>query len=136
MNINKIFIFFKKSLPFEKCIFLCFVLLAHGVFGCAAKFSPKKTPQEQVVTKTHYDIRKESPLIQPLPLPSLIPIWVDWHFSDNTSESNLMFRGWDFDGDEKIDMLEILNEKGNVVAVAFDFTNDGNIDLFKEIKSK
>jgi hypothetical protein len=39
------------------------------------------------------------------------------------------FRGWDFDGDNRFDLLEVLKPDGSVQMRAYDLDGDGVVDV-------
>ena len=104
------------------------VCIGFAVAGCSSEEKPKV---EEVVVpqKTHYTLRMGKPILHRAPLPDLTEIFVDWHYNTGKIDKVLGFRGWDVSGDGRIDMLEILDEKGEVIQTAFDFDSDGVVDL-------
>ena len=61
-------------------------------------------------------------------MPDQQPILVKWHYPSGAVESRVGFRRWDFNGDSRPDMLDVLNAEGQIQARAFDFDSDGHID--------
>lgn len=62
------------------------------------------------------------------PLPDLIPFTQKNFGKAKTAQEYLRFRGWDFNRDGLPDMVEELNEAGDVIVRAYDFNNDGKPD--------
>ena len=62
------------------------------------------------------------------PLPDLIPFIQKVFEKDKQVGEYLRFRGWDFNKDGVIDMLEELNSEGSVVKRDYDFNSDGKSD--------
>jgi hypothetical protein len=79
---------------------------------------------------THYTLRLEKEQKHSLPLPAYTPIMIDWHYKSGAVISKLGFRGWDFNGDSRFDMIQAVEESGLGEAV-YDFDFDGRIDLRK-----
>lgn len=62
-------------------------------------------------------------------IPQYIPVYVKTMKGQEVVDKKLGYRGWDFNKDGRIDMLEILDDKGLVSTTAFDFDLDGTVDL-------
>ena len=97
--------------------------------GCA---TTEKKPEPQGAAPerawTHYTLTVGAPEPATMKLPALIPIWINWHKGEKTVATTLGYRGWDFNGDNTIDMLEIVGPEGAAVARMYDFDFDGKID--------
>lgn len=79
-------------------------------------------------TRTYYVLRMGERVPQVAPLPAMTPILVDWYYSDGSKESLVGFRGYDFSGDPRFEMVEVLGEDGLVLSRVFDFDGDGRVD--------
>lgn len=101
--------------------------LALSLGACAT--TPEETGTGR--TKTHYVLKVGDEVPFPQPLPTLTKIKVDWHYSDGSMATVDGYRGWDFNGDDRFDMVEVLAEDGGVQKRVFDFDGDGRIDLVK-----
>lgn len=102
-------------------------VLASGLLGCATTGGDGGDRP----TKTHYVLKVGDQVPFNQLLPNLTKIKVDWHYSDGSVQTVDGYRGWDFDGDERLDMVEVLAEDGGVQKRVFDFDGDGRIDLVK-----
>lgn len=80
---------------------------------------------------THYTLHKGKTVIHPTPLPSETPILVDWFDTEGNMKTTNGFRGWDFNGDGRFEMVEVLGTDGIVQARVYDFDGDGTTDLTK-----
>lgn len=78
--------------------------------------------------KTHYTLRTGEPLPHAEPQSTATPVFIDWYYDNGTMVSSEGFKGWDFDGDGRFDMLQVFAEDGKIQALAFDFDGDGRID--------
>lgn len=83
---------------------------------------------EQGLTATHYTLEAAPAREHESPLPDETRIFVDWHYTAGESRRSEAFRGWDFDGDQRFEMVEVLNTDGSVQSRLFDFDGDGRID--------
>lgn len=93
--------------------------------GCATT-----TPDEMTgATKTHYTLKLGEMIPNHAPLPARTNIQVTWHYSNGASESLDGYRGWDFDGDQRFEMVEVMGADGKVQTRVYDFDGDGRIDL-------
>jgi hypothetical protein len=78
--------------------------------------------------RTHYTLRAGEKTVHPAPLPVEASILVDWHHADGSKKTVTGFRGYDFGGDERFEMVEVLNEDGTVQSYVYDFDGDGRVD--------
>ena len=111
-----------------------FRLLLHSllfslVYCCVSCATLSLKPPERL----YYTLRLGEKIKNIKPYPDMIPIYVDWHMSDGNVKSHLGFRGWDFNHQGSISMLEVLSEEGTVVSTVFDFNTDGTIDLTRNL---
>ncbi len=60
--------------------------------------------------------------------PGLVRFYLKQQLQDGGMDKRLVFRGWDFNSDERIDMLEVLGPDGKAKAVLYDFNFDGLVD--------
>ncbi len=100
--------------------------------------TPKAMPAEEVSTphRSHYEIRWDSDFkTNPEPLPAQRSGTLLWRLSDNSAEPGRNFRGWDINMDGRLDMLEVLDDKGDPEAFVYDFNFDGTVDLVKQRSS-
>lgn len=106
----------------KKLILLFFPLFSLTI-GCSLlRFS--SAPQEPVRLVT----KKGTPTQVSADLPIYIPIWVEEHQGEKLLSSRLGFKGWDMDHNGTIDMLEVLDSKGQVSKTLYDFDFDGKVD--------
>ena len=94
------------------------------VTGCATSGAD----ESGAITKTHYTLKLGEVIPSHPPLPSRTNIQVTWHLSNGGTEDVLGYRGWDFNGDQRFEMVEVLEVDGKVQARVFDFDGDGRID--------
>jgi hypothetical protein len=107
------------------------IVLASSFDSCASLRGKDADPSD--VKPTHYTLRLETEQKQIPPLPSYTPIMVDWHYKSGEVVSKLGFKGWDFNGDKRFDMIQAVEDSGAGETV-FDFDFDGEIDLRKLVK--
>ncbi len=81
--------------------------------------------------ETHYTLKRGDRKVHPKPLPTETPILVDHFQGDGSKVTSAGFRGWDFNGDGRFEMVDVLNEDGSVQARLFDFDEDGRADLVR-----
>jgi len=102
------------------------------IFASGACASGGGDADEDGLKDTHYTLKMGRQKRHPEPLPSETAILVERHDSKGGSRTNEGFRGWDFDGDGRFEMVEVLGEDGKVQAVVYDFDGDGTVDLKKD----
>ena len=78
-----------------------------------------------VPKRLYYTLRAEPAVPGGGHLPSRTDIFVDWHYDDDRIRSYLGFRGWDFSGEGRFDMVEVLGEDGGHKAYLYDFDRVG-----------
>jgi hypothetical protein len=86
----------------------------------------------ETAERTHYTLKEGKKVKNPKPLPDQTDIEVVWHYSNGATTTVDGFRGWDLDGDERYDMVEVLNEDGTTQSYVYDFDGDGRVDLVKD----
>lgn len=96
--------------------------------GCVTD-KPEST---EGATRTHYTLKEGKKTKYPKPLPDRTDIGIEWHYSNGASQDAPGFRGWDMNGDERDEMVEVLNDDGTTKAYVFDFDGDGKVDFEKE----
>jgi hypothetical protein len=92
--------------------------------SCATTEEKQKPPG-----RTHYTLQPAAKVPGVWPMGSQTPIQVRWHLSDGQMELEPGFRGWDFDGDNRFDLLEVLKSDGSVQMRAYDLDGDGVVDV-------
>ena len=80
---------------------------------------------------THYTLETGKVQDNPAPLPDMTPIMVHWHMPDGSVKTVEGFRGWDFDGDHRFEMVEVLDKDDGVQSWVYDFDADGVIDAVR-----
>lgn len=115
-------------------IFLIAVVIKAFVMGCTPTSGPIEPVDSNPLPVHELGFELEEGGIENYaePLPNKQNIHVTWHYSDGTSKRVLAYRGWDFNKDGRIDMLEVLALDGTPEAIAFDFDGDGVIDMLKK----
>jgi hypothetical protein len=101
-----------------------FLLFSLPVLSC----STTETAQNSPVTKTHYLLTTGNTEIHQGLLPNETPVFVEWHYSNGDRKKHKGFTGWDFDGDGRFEMVDVLAENSGVETTIFDFDGDGKID--------
>jgi len=81
--------------------------------------------------RTYYTLRAGAFMPHQAPLPNATDILVTWHDSKGASREVLGFRGWDFEGDGRFEMIEVLGQNGTPTAYVYDFNGDGRVDVTK-----
>lgn len=99
--------------------------------GCAS--TDKADSDEPGAEKTHYVLKLGDTIPHPKPLPARTDVMVEWHYSNGATSLSPGFRGWDFDGDTRFEMVEVLSDEGQRQAMVFDFDGDGRIDMVKDL---
>ncbi len=82
--------------------------------------------------RTHYTLKEGNRTKYPKPLPDRTDIAIEWHYSNGATSTADGFRGWDLDGDDRYEMVEVLNDDGSTQSYVYDFDGDGRVDLVKE----
>jgi hypothetical protein len=82
--------------------------------------------------RTHYTLKEGQKIKYPKPLPDRTDIAVEWHYSNGATTTSDGFRGWDLNGDDRYEMVEVLNDDGTTRAYVYDFDGDGKVDLVKD----
>ncbi len=100
------------------------LLISLPVLGC----STTETVQEGSVTKTHYLLTTGDTEVHQGLLPNETPVFIEWHYSNGDRKRHKGFTGWDFDGDGRFEMVDVLAEDTGVETTIFDFDGDGKID--------
>lgn len=82
--------------------------------------------------RTHYTLKEGKKTKYPKPLPDRTDIEIEWYYANGASTTADGFRGWDVDGDDRYEMVEVLNADGSTQSFVYDFDGDGRVDLVKE----
>lgn len=102
-----------------------FAIITLGYLSACASFG---SDDETASIDTHYTLREGRQIQHAPPLPRETEILVDWHQDDGGTRTVLGFRGYDFGGDARYEMIQVLNKDGSVQATLFDFDGDGRVD--------
>jgi hypothetical protein len=113
-----------------KTSILFMVLLS--ALGC----STTETSQNEPLKRTHYLLTTGDTEVNSGLLPNETPVFVEWHYSNGDRKKHKGFSGWDFDGDGRFEMVDVINEDSAVQATVFDFDSDGKIDQKSENPQK
>lgn len=70
------------------------------------------------------------------PLPGSEHYYLEEQAEDGSSLKRLAFRAYDFNHDQRPDMLEVFNKAGQVKAILFDFNFDGRVDKTEVMSEK
>lgn len=105
-------------------------LLQVGALTLAAALGGCATTGEEgdLHGETHYVLRRGETKHHPAPLPSETTIMVEKFKAEGGSTVSEGFRGWDFDGDGKFEMVDVLAANGHIQSRIYDFDGDGHID--------
>ena len=103
-----------------------------SVVGCetATKKLEPKVPQ-----RTHYTMREGKATRYSEPLPTRTDFIVEWHYTSGRTEELTGFHAWDFIGQGRYSMVEVLGEDGSITHRLFDFDGDGHTDLVWDVTS-
>ncbi len=101
-----------------------FLLISLPLLAC----STTETAQDSPVTKTHYVLTTGDSEVHHGLLPNETPVFIEWHYSNGDRKKHKGFTGWDFDGDGRFEMVDVLAEANDVDTTIFDFNGDGTID--------
>lgn len=102
-----------------------------GILGLAGGCqTPGKdpAPQQEKAQPTHYTLEFGPEEHETPALPVKRKIWVQWHKGAAEGRRVEGFRGYDFNDDGRLDMVEVLSETGEVQTRLFDFDGDGRVD--------
>ncbi len=81
-----------------------------------------------------YQLTRGEKIENPELLPDYIPFYLKVVGSKGVKEEYLKYRGWDFDKDDIIDMLEELSPDGERLGEVFDFENSGYDEVWSGTK--
>lgn len=87
----------------------------------------EKTPEAP--QKTHYVLEPAPWEKAADPIPDLLPIYVRVYAGDQLLERRLAYRAWDFNKDGNADLMEYLDQKGQVIRRVYDLNRDGRVDV-------
>ena len=114
----------------------CIVMKASlgvALLGLASCASDGEEPADDGKLETHYTLRTGRVVPHAPPFPTQTDIIVDWHYASGESLSALGFRGWDFTGNGRYQMVEVLDGSGQPTAYVFDFDGDGREDEIRQL---
>lgn len=95
-----------------------------------------RTVDEKKMPGAAFHVLKEAqPVEYQRPLPTRMPVMVNWRFSDGSTRIVEGFRGWDMNHDGRFDMLEVLDGTGTTTSWIYDFNGDSVIDAVEELKT-
>ena len=116
-------------------IIISSLTLSYLLSGCASELNQpnqtsliSKNPQEITPSKEQGDINYN----YPRPLPKLI--FIKEEEEDPRLGDQALHRGWDINGDQRVDLLEVLSRSGERNVVVYDFDFDGEVDLIKDLR--
>jgi len=106
------------------------IVIGIGMVACVSN-DEKPTQVSDISAPEQLSYRYEvgESRIEEDPLPNLQPVYVMKSQVSELTRKRIGYKGWDFDKDGQLDMLQVLNLKGRQVATAFDFNGDGEIDM-------
>ncbi|MBC7532078.1 MAG: hypothetical protein H7318_10900 [Oligoflexus sp.] len=90
--------------------------------ACATTEKSKEPPKP-----THYVLENADPIVATMPFPNQHPIYVKIYGGEQLLERRLAYRGWDVDHDGLIDMVEYLDDKGEVIRTSYKFNGDSDL---------
>ncbi|NRA43716.1 MAG: hypothetical protein HRU09_02040 [Oligoflexales bacterium] len=73
-------------------------------------------------------IKVGDPVSFSMPLPDLTKVYREKYKGDKLLSQSLAYRVWDFNKDGRYDLVEVINEKGDVELRAYDLDFDGKVD--------
>ena len=125
-----------KSMSGLPTLFLVGILLS--ILTCKCVTPEPTLVDEKPVDRTHFSLLKGDAVKFSSELPTYYPIWVVWYRGEVEISRTLGYRGWDFNDDGRIDMVEVLASGDNpeVTARAYDFHFDGAIDVSEQYGKK
>lgn len=101
--------------------------------GCATP-GDKITDDDLREGKYPYVLRAGAAAVGHAPFPAYIPIYLDITDGEKIIDSRLRFKAWDFNHDQRFDMIEVLDRDGKTTAQLFDFNFDGVVDWEKDVE--
>ncbi len=99
-----------------------------SILGVACASTEKTQGPDGKLLPTHFTLESGAVEKKADPLPDYIPIFVNSYAGETLLERHLGYKGWDFNKDGVIDMLEVLDAKGQVLRRAYDWNRDGQVD--------
>ena len=102
------------------------------LLGACATEKKEVPPSPMEVTEQGFVLEQAPMKPYAEPLPDKQDVFVTWHYTDGSTKRVLAYRGWDFNKDGRVDMLEVMALDGTSEAMAFDFNGDGKIDMLKK----
>ncbi len=120
--------FFPKSrldIPFFRRLLAPYVLWVPISILAVACATTKKA--EGPSKPTHYVLEDAPSIIATLPFPNQYPIYVKIYAGDQLLERRLAYRAWDVDHDGLIDMINYLDEKGEIIKTVYKFAGDQEV---------
>ena len=110
------------------------VLALLGLVTSCVTTPEKEVSEPKPVVPAFYTLREGAKIEHMLPLPDMRKIMVQWTYSDGGKKAQEGFRGWDIDHDGRFEMLEVLDSAGKPYMWAYDFDDDGVIDVVDKNK--
>ena len=108
--------------------FIALTLL--GLVGCTTSTKESEPELESAAPqRLNYTLRAGTSVSYAAPLPTRTDYFVDWHYSDGRTEELTGFHAWDFMGQGRYSMVEVLGMDGRTVRYLYDFDGDGSNDL-------
>jgi len=107
-------------------------LIAGLCAGCAS--SGEAPPgADETVDGGYYTLRTAPTVRHARPLPAQTDVLVDWHDAKGGTTTVTGFRGWDFMGDGRFQMVEVLGPDGKATSYVYDFDADGSVDKVDDV---
>lgn len=99
-----------------------------SILGASCASTEKTLSPDGKPLPTHFTLESGAVEKKADPLPDYIPIFVNSFAGEQLLSRHLGYKGWDFNKDGVIDMLEVLDANGQVVRRAYDWNRDGTVD--------
>ena len=106
----------------------CALWLIISILGASCASTEKTLSPDGKPLPTHFTLESGPVEKKADPLPDYIPIFVQSYAGEKLISRHLGYKGWDFNKDGVIDMLEVLDTQGAVLRRAFDWDRDGTVD--------
>lgn len=103
--------------------------------GCATSEGDVAIDETKGPGAAFHVLKAGTPTEYQRPLPTKMPVLVNWKFSDGSTRVIEAFRGWDINHDGRFDMLEVLDGSGKTESWTYDFDGDAVIDVVEHAKT-